>query len=30
MLMAKLAGQKPSNYEQLLPSEKKLEDHGIR
>jgi hypothetical protein len=30
MLMAKLAGQKPSNYEQLLPNEKKLEDQGIR
>jgi hypothetical protein len=30
MLMAKLAGQKPSNYEQLLPGEKKLEDQGIR
>ena len=28
MLMAKLAGQKPSNYEQLLPSEKKHEEHG--
>jgi hypothetical protein len=30
MLMAKLAGQKPSNYDQLLPSEKKLEDMGSR
>ena len=30
MLMAKLAGQKPSNYEQLLPSEKKHEEQGIR
>jgi hypothetical protein len=28
--MAKLAGQKPANYEQLLPNEKKLEDQGIR
>jgi hypothetical protein len=30
MLVAKLAGQRPSNYEQLLPSEKKLEDAAIR
>ena len=30
MLMAKLAGQKPTNYDQLLPSEKKLEDLGSR
>lgn len=30
MLMAKLAGQKPTNYEQLLPTEKKLEESGIR
>lgn len=30
MLMAKLAGQKPANYEMLLPVEKKLEEHGIR
>lgn len=30
MLMAKLAGQKPANYDQLLPSEKKLEDLGTR
>lgn len=30
MLVAKLAGQRPSNYEQLLPSEKKLEDTAIR
>jgi len=30
MLMAKLAGQKPSNYDQLLPSEKRLEDLGSR
>ncbi|GAB4528888.1 MAG: hypothetical protein OHK0046_48250 [Anaerolineae bacterium] len=30
MLMAKLAGQKPTNYDQLLPSEKKLEDQGSR
>jgi hypothetical protein len=30
MLMAKLAGQKPTNYDQLLPSEKKLEDTGMR
>lgn len=30
MLMAKLAGQKPTNYDQLLPSEKKLEDMGSR
>ena len=30
MLMAKLAGQKPSNYEQLLPVEKKLEEKGTR
>src|SRR5690606_19464862 len=30
MLMAKLAGQKPANYEQLLPNEKKLEESGIR
>lgn len=30
MLMAKLAGQKPANYEQLLPVEKNLEDQGIR
>ena len=30
MLMAKLAGQKPANYDQLLPSEKKLEEQGTR
>jgi hypothetical protein len=30
MLVAKLAGQRPSNYEQLLPGEKKLEDAAIR
>jgi hypothetical protein len=30
MLMAKLAGQKPTNYDQLLPSEKQLEERGIR
>jgi len=30
MLMAKLAGQKPTNYDQRLPSEKKLEDMGSR
>ena len=30
MLMAKLAGQKPANYDQLLPGEKKLEDLGTR
>lgn len=30
MLMAKLAGQKPSNYDQLLPGEKKLEEQGTR
>lgn len=30
MLMAKLAGQKPANYEQLLPTEKKLEESGTR
>jgi len=30
MLVAKLAGQKPSNYDQLLPSEKKLEDAAMR
>jgi len=30
MLVAKLAGQKPSNYDSLLPSEKKLEDTAIR
>ena len=30
MLIAKLAGQRPSNYEQLLPSERKLEDAAIR
>jgi len=30
MLMAKLAGQKPANYEQLLPVEKQLEDRGAR
>ena len=30
MLMAKLAGQKPANYDQLLPVEKKLEDQGTR
>jgi hypothetical protein len=28
--MAKLAGQKPANYDQLLPSEKQLEERGIR
>lgn len=30
MLMAKLAGQKPANYDKLLPTEKKLEEQGIR
>ncbi|MCB9452457.1 MAG: DUF3987 domain-containing protein [Anaerolineaceae bacterium] len=30
MLMAKLAGQKPANYDQLLPIEQKLEEQGIR
>ncbi len=30
MLMAKLAGQKPANYDQLLPSEQKLETAGSR
>ena len=30
MLMAKLAGQKPANYDQLLPGEKKLEEQGTR
>ncbi len=30
MLMAKLAGQKPANYDQLLPFEQKLEEQGIR
>jgi len=30
MLMAKLAGQRPSNYDHLLPGEKKLEEQGIR
>ena len=30
MLMAKLAGQRPANYELLLPAEKKLEEQGIR
>ena len=30
MLMAKLAGQKPANYDKLLPTEKKLEEQGIQ
>lgn len=30
MLMAKLAGQKPANYDQLLPVEQKLEEQGVR
>lgn len=30
MLMAKLAGQKPANYDKLLPAEKALEDRGAR
>jgi len=30
MLVAKLAGQRPSNYDQLVPSERKLEDAALR